>query len=89
MISEESLGRDGKKTSGLPLKKNYWDFLGGPVVKNPSPNARDMGLILDWGTKMPHAARNLKPVPACHTKNPHAATKTQCRQNNNKKKQKL
>ena len=32
------------------------------MVKNPSPNARDMGFILDWGTKMPHAARNLKPV---------------------------
>ena len=45
------------------FKKNkYWDFPGGPVVKNPSPNARDVGLILDWGTKMPHAERNLTPV---------------------------
>ena len=27
----------------------------GPVVKNPSCNAGDAGLIPGWGTKIPHA----------------------------------
>ena len=37
----------------------YWDFPGGPVVKNPSCNARDAGLIPGQGTKIPHAAGQL------------------------------
>ena len=30
-----------------------WDFPGGPVVKNLSSNAGDVGLILGWGGKIP------------------------------------
>ena len=38
------------------LKKKYFrDFPGGPVVKNLLSNAGDMGSILGWGTKIPHA----------------------------------
>ena len=68
-----------------PLKNKYWDFPGGPVVKNPSPNARDVGLILDWGTKMPHAARNLKPV-RLHATQRTCMLQQRPRADNNKKK---
>ena len=37
------------------------DFLGGPAVKNPPYNARDMGLIPGQGTKIPQAAGQLSP----------------------------
>ena len=36
-------------------------FPGGPVVKNPSSNAGDAGLIPGQGTKIPHAAGQLSP----------------------------
>ena len=29
----------------------HWDFLGGPVIKNPPADAEDMGLIPGWETK--------------------------------------
>ena len=35
------------------------DFPGGLVVKNPSFNAGDMGLIPGWGTKIPHVSEEL------------------------------
>lgn len=35
-----------KKAKG----KGFQDFSGGPVMKNPPFNARDAGLIPDWGT---------------------------------------
>ena len=35
--------------------KGYWDFLGGPMVKNLPCNAEDMGSIPGWGTKTPQA----------------------------------
>ena len=38
-----------------------WDFPGGPVVKNLSYNAGDVGLIPGQGTKIPHAAGQLSP----------------------------
>ena len=38
------------------------DFSGGPVVKNPSSNAGDVGSIPGWGTKIPHAAGQLSPL---------------------------
>ena len=41
------------------------------MVKNLPSNARDMGSIPVWGTKIPHAAGQLSF---------HAATKTQLRQ---------
>ena len=33
------------KTEKAGLKRAKWDFSGGTVVKNPSSNAGDMGLI--------------------------------------------
>ena len=38
-----------------------WDFPGGPEVKNPPPNAGDVGSIPGWGTKIPHAEGQLSP----------------------------
>ena len=43
------------------LEKSYWDFSGGPVVKNPPCNAGDMGLIPGRGTRIPYAAGQLSP----------------------------
>ena len=40
-------------------KRMYWDFPGGPVVRNPPCNAGDTGSIPGRGTKIPHAARQL------------------------------
>ena len=34
------------------------DFLGGPVIKNPSPNAGDKGSIPGQGTKTPCATES-------------------------------
>ena len=31
------------------------------MVKNPPANAGDSGLIPGWGTKIPHAAEQLRP----------------------------
>ena len=42
----------------------FWDFPGGPVVKNPSCNAEDAGLIPGRGTKIPHAEGQLSPCAA-------------------------
>ena len=40
------------------------DFPGGPVVKNPPYNARDADSIPGQGTKIPHAAGQLRPRAA-------------------------
>ena len=40
-------------------KDKYWDFPGGPVVKNPSCNTGDAGSIPGQGTKIPHAMGQL------------------------------
>ena len=40
-------------------------FPGGPVVKNPSSNAGDVGFIPGQRTKIPHATGPTK-EPACH-----------------------
>ena len=48
-------------TQFIHLKCMIQDFPGGPVVKNLPCNAGDMGLILGWGTKSPHAAEELSP----------------------------
>ena len=37
------------------------DFLGGPVVKNPSCNAGGTGWIPGWGTKISNAEEQLTP----------------------------
>ena len=38
----------------------YWDFLGGPVVKNLASNAGDAGSIPSWGTKTPYSMEQLE-----------------------------
>ena len=58
-----SQGR-GEGWGGEERKEN---FPGGPVDKSPSSNARDMGLIPGWGTKIPHAMRQLSPCPTTKT----------------------
>ena len=42
------------------LKRTFWDFSGGPVVKNPPPGAGDVGSIPGQGTKIPHATGQLR-----------------------------
>ena len=44
----------------VQIRRVYGDFPGGPVVKNPSANAGDVGLIPGQGTRIPHAAEELK-----------------------------
>ena len=44
------------------LKGIYWDFPGGPVVKNPPSNAGDTGSIPGRRTKIPHAVGQLSPT---------------------------
>ena len=51
----------------LPINP-YWDFPGGPGVKNLLSNARDMGLIPGWGNKIPHATGQLSPRAATREK---------------------
>ena len=52
------------------------DFLGGPVVKNLSFSAGDVGLIPGPGTKIPNAVEQQSPrnatgeESACHNKEP-------------------
>jgi len=42
------------------MKRNlFWDFPGGPVVKNLLSIAGDMGSIPGQGTKIPHAEGQL------------------------------
>ena len=41
------------------LKIKERDFPGGPVVKNPPSDARDMGSVPGRGTKIPYAAGQL------------------------------
>ena len=61
---------NGKSWATLTLTFLQWtfvqndvsrDFPGGPVVKNPPYNAGDTGSIPGQGTKIPHAAGQLRP----------------------------
>ena len=58
------LGESSKAVS-LGIKfKSAWktinkDFPSGPMVKNPSSDAQDVGSIPGWGTKIPHATGQL------------------------------
>ena len=48
------MGQEKKPLStglGAVFKETERDFTGGPVVKNPSANTRDTGLIPGLGTK--------------------------------------
>ena len=39
----------------------WWDFPGGPVVKNPPSNSGDAGSNPGRGTKIPHSTGQLSP----------------------------
>ena len=94
-ISKKQLTKAGKKPfkekTKVYLKKTS-DFPGGPVIKNLPSNAGDVGLIPGFGTKIPHAAKQLSPGTATtepkhhNERSPCAAMKTQCSQNLKKKK---
>ena len=43
-------------TEFLPLKGDWWDFPGSPVVKTSPSNAGGAGLIPGRGAKIPHAS---------------------------------
>ena len=53
---------------GMQFKTTVRDFPGGPVVKNLSCNAGDLGSVLGSGTKIPHAAE--QPSLHCTTTEP-------------------
>ena len=56
--------------------EDYWDFPGGPVVKNLPSNAGDVGLIPGQETKISHASGQLslhtttRKKPVHHNKEP-------------------
>ena len=72
----------------IPIRRSCpGDFSGSPVVKNLPRNAGDKGVIPSWGTKIPHAVKQLRlraatRVRARQQKILHDATKTQCSQMN-------
>ena len=47
-----------------PQECPFWDFLGGPVVKNLPSNARDLGLIPGRGAKISHVVGQLESLSA-------------------------
>ena len=48
-----------KQRQFLRQQRQLGDSPGGPVVKNPPSNARDMGSNPGWGTKIPHVVGQL------------------------------
>ena len=40
-----------------PIKTQYWDFPGGPVVKTLPSRAGGVGSIPGWGAGIPHATQ--------------------------------
>ena len=60
------------------MKRDLWDFPGGPVAKNPTSNAGDLGSIPGRGTKIPHASGQLSPsatTTEAHMPRAHAPNK--------------
>ena len=56
-------------TRNHPKKKgDVGEFLGGPAVKNPLSNAGDEGSTPSQGTKIPHAAAQLRFLTATREK---------------------
>lgn len=58
------------ETKILIIISQQRDLSGGPVFKNPSSNAKDMGWIPGWEAKLPYAQGQLSPhatitEPAC------------------------
>lgn len=68
-------------TSTVLNNGKFRNFPGGPEVKNPPFNAEDTGLILDRGTKVPHATGQSESLYAATRENPLTAVKTHRSQN--------
>ena len=51
----KDLRRHSSKPTPMTSQKQFSDFSGGPVVKNPPANAGDTGLVPGWGTEIPQA----------------------------------
>ena len=64
-------------------RNSYRDFPGHPRVKNSTCNVGDVGLICDWGTKIPHTAEqlSLSHNGAHRLRSPHAKTRESVRHN--------
>lgn len=54
------------RSSDFLSKLRGRDFPGGPVIESSSCNSEDVGSILGWGVRIPHAAGQLGP-PAMTT----------------------
>ena len=90
MSDGRRLDRGQKARKGPDQKEpdRSWGSRAGPVVKDLLSNARDVGLLPDWGAMMPHAAellshrlqllslRTLEPV-LCNKRSLSTAVKTQ------------
>ena len=50
----DSMPKQSNNTQG-------WDFPGGPVVKTSPSNAKNMGSIPGWGTKIPTCLVAIRP----------------------------
>ena len=71
--TERMLEVGGFLTTFLHQNALYWDFPGGPMVKNPLFNGEDSGLIPSRGTKILYAKGQFSPhttqaarQPVCH-----------------------
>ena len=82
---------NGYRVSSLQDEKN-WDFPSGPLIKNLLSSAEDLGLILGWGTKIPHAigcVPHLDQSPPTAMMRSHVLQMRLCSQKLNTEKQKM
>ena len=56
-ICSRGASMDWQEARAACLFKNItiWDFPGGSMVRSPLSNTGNAGLILAWGTEIPHA----------------------------------
>ena len=81
-LSRKSFPRDSVKKSQLRVKQDR-NFPGSAVVKNAPSSVGNLGSIPGWGTKIPQAAEQLSLSTAIRE----PATKNQCSQNFEKRKE--
>jgi len=75
-LKREGISGESKDCAdGIIYLKPSQDFFGGPVVKNPLYNAKDVGSIHGWRTKIPCAMGQLS-LHATTRENLHTTTKT-------------
>ena len=59
IIKAYMIEQSPKRRQFLRQQRQLGDSPGGPMVKNPPSNARDMGSNPGWGTKIPHVMGQL------------------------------